>query len=126
MPAPREKTPFLNVHGQRFPQDRVEVFGSKAGLMRLINALIEAVNCGRGGCAFVGPDGFGAEVRAARLDGRRRAEEWRRSGSPYLDVEDPLVARILDLTEENARLRRTVQALKASCQPARNVEAEGR
>ena len=103
---------ILHVHGQRFPHDPVEIFGTTAGLEGLINALIEAVNLGRGRCQFVVRDGFGAEAHAVRLDGPRREEDWRRSGSPYLDVDDPLVARIIYLSEEVARLRELVRAMK--------------
>jgi hypothetical protein len=103
---------ILHVHGQRFPHDPVEIFGTTPALERLINALIDAVNGGRGHSEFVVRDGFQAEVRIACLDGPRRDEDWRRSGSPYLDVDDPLVARILDLTEENARLSQTVALLR--------------
>jgi hypothetical protein len=109
----RFEPPVLHIHGQRFPQDAVEIFGSTAGLERLINALIEAVNTRRGRCEFVVRDGFAAEVRVACLDGGRREEEWKRSGSPYLDVDDPLVARIIELTEDNTRLRQTVSTLRA-------------
>lgn len=103
---------ILHIHGQRYPEDVVEIFGGTVGLERLINALIDAVNAGRGRCHFVVRDGFEAEVRVACLDGPRRDEDWRRSGSPYLDVDDPLIARIIELTEEVARLRRAVALLK--------------
>lgn len=107
----RSEPPVMHVHGQRFPHDSVEIFGTTPALERLINALIEAVNHGRGRCSFVVSDGYDAEARVACLDGDRRAEEWRRSGSPYLDVDDPLVARIIELTDEVNRLRLTVQML---------------
>lgn len=103
---------ILHVHGQRFPNDPVEIFGSTAGLERLINALIDAVNVGRGRCDFLVRDGFEAEARVACLDGPRRDDDWRRSGSPYLDVDDPLIARIIELTEEVGRLRRAVALLR--------------
>jgi hypothetical protein len=103
---------ILHVHGQRFPHDPVEIFGTTAGLERLINALIEAANTGRGRCRFIVRDGFDAEVHAVRLDGPRREEDWRRSGSPYLDIEDPLIARIIYLSEEVSRLRELVRALR--------------
>ena len=112
MPDPRFDPAVLHVHGQRYPHDALEVFGTTAGLERLINALIEAVNTGRGRCEFVVRDGFDAEARVACLDGVRRDEDWRRSGSPYLDVDDPMVLRIIELTEENARLRQTVRQLR--------------
>jgi hypothetical protein len=112
VPDPRSSPPILHIHGQRYPQDAVEIFGTTPGLERLINALIEAVNQRRGRCEFLVSDGFEAEVRVACLDGPRRAEDWRRSGSPYLDEEDPLVARITELTEENARLRHANELLR--------------
>jgi hypothetical protein len=103
----------LHLHGQRFPHDAVEVFGTSTGLERFINALIDGVNTGHGRCQFLTRDGCDAEVRVACLDGRRREEDWRRSGSPYLDVDDPHVARIMELTEEVGQLRLTVQLLRA-------------
>ena len=106
-------TPILQIHGQRFPQDPVEIFANTPGLERLINVLIEAVNQGRGEGEFMVRDGFATEVRAARLDGRRRDEDWRRSGSPYFDIDDPLVARIVILTDEVARLNEVVRTLRA-------------
>ena len=108
----RHDPPILHVHGQRFPSDPVEIFGSTTGLERLISALIDAVNVGHGRVGFIVRDGFEAELRASCLDGPRREEDWRRSGSPYIDVEDPLVARIMELTEENARLRQAISLLK--------------
>jgi len=105
---------ILHIHGQRYPNDAVEIFGSTAGLERLINALIDAVNVGRGRCDFIVRDGHEAEARVACLDGPRREEDWRRSGSPYLGVDDPLVARIIELTEEVGRLRRSVALLRGA------------
>ena len=110
----RVESPILHIHGARFPHDPVEVFGTTPGLERLINALIDAVNAGRGRCDFLVRDGFDSEARVVRLDGPRREDDWKRSGSPYLDVDDPLVARILDLTEENARLRQTLSVLRSA------------
>jgi hypothetical protein len=115
---------ILHVHAQRFPHDAVEIFGTTAGLERLINALIDAVNVGHGRADFMVSDGFEGEVRVACLDGQRRREEWRRSGSPYLDVEDPLVARIIELTDDNARLRQTLNTLRGN-HPA-GLNSEGR
>ena len=109
----RSEPPILHIHGARFPHDPVEVFGTTPGLERLINALIDAVNSGRGRCDFLVRDGFDSEARVVCLDGPRREEDWKRSGSPYLDVDDPLVARILDLTEENARLRQTINLMRS-------------
>lgn len=104
----------LHIHGQRYPHDAVEIFGTPAGLERLVNAVIDAVHNGRGRGEFMVSDGCEGEVRVACLDGQRRREDWRRSGSPYLDVEDPLIARIIELTEDNARLRQTLNALRGN------------
>ena len=117
----RHDQPILHVHGQRFPSDAVEIFGSTTGLERLISALIDGVNGGQGRCGFVVRDGFDAEIRVACLDGPRREEDWRRSGSPYIDVEDPLVARIMELTEENARLRQTISLFKSGMKAERGA-----
>ena len=105
--------PIVHIHSQRFPRDPVEVFGTSAGLERMIGALIDAVNTQRGRCEIMVRDGFASEVRVACLDGQRREEDWSRSGSPYLDVDDPLVARIIELTDENARLRQAIAQLQA-------------
>ncbi len=113
MPSPKHEPPVLHIHGQRFPHDPVEIFGTTSGLERLVNALIEAINTGRGHCEFLVSDGYEAALSIACLNGQRRGEEWRRSGSPYLDVDDPLVARIIELTDEVTRLRQTVQMLRA-------------
>jgi hypothetical protein len=118
VPDPRTQPPILHIHGQRFPRDAVEIFGTTTGLERLINALIDAINSKRGRCEFVVSDGHEAEVRIACLDGARRIEEWRRSGSPYLEIDDPLVARVMELTEENTRLRQTVSLLRGGRTPA--------
>lgn len=112
MTNPRSEPPVLQLHGPRFPSDLIEVFGTTTALERLINALIDAVNVGPSRCVLLDADGSEFEVQVARLDGARRDEDWRRSGSPYFDVDDPVVARILDLTEENARLRQTIRVLK--------------
>jgi hypothetical protein len=116
---------ILHVHAQRYPHDAVEIFGSTAGLERLINALIDAVNVRRGRADFMVSDGFEGEVRVACLDGQRRNEEWRRSGSPYLDIDDPLVARIIELTEDNARLRQTLNTLRGNRAAGLNSEGRG-
>ena len=50
-----------HIHGQRFPHDTVEIFGTTPGMERLINALIEALNTGRGRTRFLVRDGFDAE-----------------------------------------------------------------
>ena len=112
MSEPSIQPPVLHVHGQRFPHDPIEIFGTTVALERLINALIEGVTTGQGRCEFMVRDGHESQVRVACLNGHRRGEEWRRSGSPYLDVDDPLVARIIELTDEVSRLRQTVQMLR--------------
>jgi hypothetical protein len=125
VPDPRDEPAILHIHSQRYPQDTVEVFGTTTGLERLVNALIDAVNTGRGRCKFTVSDGFEAEASVVRLDGRRRGEEWRRSGSPYIDVDDPLVARIIELTEDNARLRQTLNSLRGARPAGFNAEGRG-
>lgn len=120
----RDQPAVLHVHGQRYPHDAVEIFGSTTGLERLINALIEAVNGGNGRCDFMVRDGFEGEVKVACLDGPRRDEDWRQSGSPYLNVDDPLVARIIELTEDNARLRQSLSQLRGLA-AAHNPEGRG-
>ena len=92
MSHPRQEPAILHVHGQRYPQDPIEIFGTSTGIERLINALIESINSGRGKTEIMVSDGHEAEIKVACLDGARRSEEWKRSGSPYLDLEDPLVA----------------------------------
>jgi hypothetical protein len=118
----RFEPPVLHIHAQRFPHDTVEVFGSTRGLEQLINALIEAVNSGRGRGEFMVSDGTEGELRVVCLDGVRRPEEWKRSGSPYLFVEDPLVARIILLSEEVERLKQTVRQMAAERSPSLNAE----
>jgi hypothetical protein len=110
----RYDSPIVHIHGQRYPHDAVEIFGTTPGLERLINTLIESVHTGRSQCEILVSDGCEAEVRVACLDGRRRDEEWRRSGSPYLDLDDPLVSRIIELTDEVERLRQALQRLNGS------------
>ena len=95
------------------------------GLERLINALIDAVSEGGGRGAIVTSDGHDAEVRVTRLEGKRRPEEWRRSGSPHWDVDDPLIAKIVDLTEENRRLRWVVSALRHLSKSITPVDSRG-
>ena len=47
------------------------------------------------------------------------------SGSPHWDVDDPLIARILDLTEENPRLRRVISGLRRECKSIMEVDYLG-
>ena len=125
MSSRRSEPPVLHVHSQRYPHDAVEIFGTTAGLEHLVNAVIEALNVGRGHTEFMVSDGFEGKLRVACLDGKRRGEEWRRSGSPYLDVDDPLVARIIELTEDNARLRPTLNTLRNSRPAELGTESRG-
>lgn len=125
MSSNRDEPAVLHVHAQRYPHDKVEVFGNTPGLERLISTLIDAVNVGRGCSEFVVSDGYEGELHTACLDGPRRSEDWRRSGSPYLDVEDPLVARIIELTEENTRLRQTLNVLRGSLPAGFSLEERG-
>lgn len=118
----RDEPAILHVHGPRYPHDPVEIFGTSNGLERLINALIEAVNGGRGRCEFMVSDGFESEARIACLDGARRSEEWKRSGSPYLDIDDPLVARIVILTEEVCRLKESLRLVQGGRAASLNVD----
>lgn len=122
MPNDRHPLPITQIYAPRFPSDPIEIIGNEDGLERLINALIEAISTGSGQTELTSSDGFESEVRAVCLDGNRRAEEWARSGTPYWDIDDPLVARILDLTEENRKLRDLVSALRAERKPIHHVE----
>jgi hypothetical protein len=117
MPPCPPDFPIVNIHASRYPNEAIEIIGNKAGLERLINVLIDAVSTTRANAVVCTHDGFAAEVRGTCLEGRRRPEEWRRSGSPRWDVDDPMVARILELTEENDRLRRLVGALRQLAKP---------
>jgi hypothetical protein len=112
MPAKRPEFTIAHIHAPRFPHEPIDIIGNKPGLGRLINVLIDAVGEGRAGGTISTSDGFDSEVRATCLQGERRPEEWRRAGSPCWEVDDPLIARILDLTEENGRLRRVISALR--------------
>jgi hypothetical protein len=114
--------PIVHVHPSRFPNDPIEIIANEVGMERLINTLIDALSFGRAGCEIESSDGFSSEVRAVSLQGHRRAEEWTRAGSPYWDIDDPMVARILDLTEENRRLRDLVSTLRLQRQPIPQVE----
>ena len=64
-------------------------------------------------------------VRITCLEGDRRPEEWRRSGSPHWDIDDPMIARVLDLTEENSRLRHVVASLRRERKSIRGVDYSG-
>ena len=121
MSHPRHEPAILHIHGQRYPQDLIEIYGTSTGIERLINALIESINCGRSKTEIVVSDGYEAEIQVACLDGARRDEEWKRSGSPYLDLDDPLVARIIILTDEVARLKQNLTQLR-NRQSSRNTE----
>ena len=112
MPVKKPDPAIAHVHAPRFPQDPVEFLGNRRGLERLINALIDAVDLGRAAGEVCTSEGETFAVRVTRLDGDRRAEEWLRSGSPYWDIDDPMIARVLELMEENARLRQVVASLR--------------
>ena len=64
-------------------------------------------------------------MRVTRLDGDRRAEEWLRSGSPCWDIDDPMIARVLELMEENARLRQVVASLRRERKSLRGIDRSG-
>ncbi len=125
MPYKPPAPPVAHIHAPRFPHDPVEIIGNGRGLERLINALIDAVDLGRG----VGEVSTSAResfaVRITCLEGDRRPEEWRRSGSSCWDIDDPIIARVLDLTEENARLRHLVASLRRERKSIRNVDYSG-
>ncbi len=122
MAKKRTIPPIAHVYPPRFPHDSLEIIGNRLGLERVINALIDAVSIGKGCGEITTNDGFDADVRAICLRGPRRPEEWKRSGSPYWDVEDPMIARILELTEDNRRLRQVIALLRADRKSAVNVE----
>jgi hypothetical protein len=112
MPEPRPEQPIAHIYAPRFPDDPVEIIGNRRGLERLINALIDAVSRGDGQGQVRTSDGFDTSVRVTCLEGKRRPEEWRRSRSHHWDIDDPLVARVLDLSEENRRLRQVISSLR--------------
>ena len=116
---------IAHIHAPRFPEDMLEIIGNRRGLERLINALIEAVDQGRGEAFVRTADGYDSAVQVTCLDGSRRAEEWQRSGSPYWDIDDPFVARILDLTAENTRLRQLIASLRRERKSLLTVEDSG-
>lgn len=122
MPHSRRTPSITQIYAPRFPGDPIELIGNETGLERLINVLIDAVTLGSSETEVTSSDGFESEVRAICLEGNRRPEEWLRSGTPYWDIDDPLVARILDLTEENRRLRDLLTALRSERKPIHQVE----
>jgi hypothetical protein len=91
----------------------------------LIHVLIDAVDLGCGVGEMCTSEGEAFAVRVTRLDGDRRPEEWRRSGSPYWDIDDPLIARVLDLTAENRRLRQVVGSLRRERKSIKEVDYSG-
>jgi len=125
MHAKQPDMPIAHVHAPRFPHDPVEVIGNERGLERMINALIDAVDLGTGEGEVSTSEGETFAVHVLRLDGNRRPEEWRRSGSPYWDIDDPLIARVLDLTEENSRLRQVVASLRRERKAIGEVDYSG-
>jgi hypothetical protein len=114
--------PRAQIYAPRFPHDPIEIIGNRRGLERMINALIDAITLDHGTGFIQSSEGQTSELRVTRLEGNRRPEEWRRSGSPYWDIEDPLVARILDLTEENTRLRKVIMSLRCERKSVVNVD----
>jgi hypothetical protein len=112
MPAKRSEDPIAHIHAPRFPHEPIEIIGNRPGLERLVCILIDAVGESRATGPVFTSDGFDSEVRAICLEGKRRPEEWRRAGSPHWDIDDPRIARIVDLTEENRRLRQVIADLR--------------
>jgi hypothetical protein len=125
MPANRPELPIAHIHAARFPHEPIEIIGNKPGLERLVNVLIDALTTARAKSTVCTSDRRDSEVRVACLQGERRPEEWRRSGSPLWDVDDPRIARILDLSEENDRLRRVISALRHLRKSVTQVDAIG-
>ncbi len=125
MPAKKPNSAILRVHAPRFPQDPVEFLGNRRGLERLINALIDAVDLGRAAGEVCTSEGETFAVRVTRLDGDRRPEEWRRSGSPCWDIDDPMITRVLELMEENARLRQVVASLRRERKSIGGIDRSG-
>ncbi len=112
MAANRPEVSIANIYAPRFPHEPIEIMGNQPGLERLVNVLIEAVGERQARSFLFTSDGHDSQVRAICLRGKRRPEEWRRAGSPRWDVNDPLIARIMELTEENESLRRLVTSLR--------------
>ena len=122
MPKLRPEPPIIHIYAPRYPEDLVEIIGNDKGLKRLIAVMIAAVNAGRGDSRVCTSDGHESAVSVTCLPGSRRPEEWSRSGSPCWDVDDPLVARILDLTEENHFLRQAIATLRHERKSIMDVE----
>jgi hypothetical protein len=122
MPAKQPQSPIAHVFAPRFPHEPVDFIGNRPGLERLICILIDAVGENWAKGSVVTSDGQECEVRAVCLEGKRRPEEWRRAGSPRWDLDDPLIARIVDLTEENGRLRRVIAELKGERKSIRKID----
>jgi hypothetical protein len=112
MPANRPVHPIAHIYASRYPHEPIDIIGNRQGLERLICILIDAVGESRAKGPVFTSDGFDSEVRAICLEGQRRPEEWRRAGSPRWDVDNPLIARIVEITEENRRLRRVIAELR--------------
>jgi hypothetical protein len=104
--------PIVHIYPPRFPHDPVEIVGNRRGLERLIGVLIDGVTLEKGSSVLYSSDGYASEVRVAHLPGNRRPEEWQRSGSPHWDIDDPLIAQIVDLSSENRRLRKVIAMLR--------------
>lgn len=122
MPQREPQPPIAHLHAPRYPQETVEIIGNRKGLERLINTLIAAVDQGDAQGVIRSAEGHDASVRATCLEGWRRSEDWRRSGSPRWDIDDPFVARIVDLTEENDRLRELIAVLRGERKAVRSVD----
>jgi hypothetical protein len=125
MAAKRPELPIAHIYAPRFPHEPIEIIGNKPGLERLVNVLIDALTEQRANARVFTSDRHDSEVRAVCLHGERRREEWSRSGSPRWDVDDPLIARILDLSEANDRLRRVISALRHHRKSVAQVDAPG-
>jgi hypothetical protein len=111
MPEKQPELPIAHIYAPRFPHDPVEIIGNTPGLEHIINVLIDAVGMNTATDTIHASDRAEFQVLATCLRGPRRPEEWRRSGSPYWDLDDPLLARIRGLTEENDRLRKAISEL---------------
>jgi hypothetical protein len=125
MPPSPPEYPITHIYAPRFPHELVEIIGNQPGLERLIRVLTDAVGEGRANGRISSSDHVESEVRATCLRGRRRPEEWRRAGSPLWEEDDPLVARILELTRENHQLRRKLRALRGLRQLSQDFDLPG-